>query len=248
MMRPFMSSLGSCTTETVGGVAGGEALHGHREDRAHAPLGVALGLLLDDAQDLDRVVARLVLDLLEQRLLGLARAEAGGALEGALVLVAQVGELLLLGREPLDVRLEVALARVELGRPAIEGVLERPGPFGGPRVRRRSLAMSEVGRGRGLGVPAAVGGGEPPAPVQRGSRDEADCQNGRRDHDFHCLSSPREPGWRPAQTVFFRGSWGGRPAAGGGTRTKVACGRAGRASGALEVCGVDGCRRAGSPG
>jgi hypothetical protein len=26
------------------------------------------------------------------------------------------------------------------------------------------------------------------------------------------VSSPREPGWRPAQTVF-RGSWSGRPAA-----------------------------------
>jgi hypothetical protein len=82
----------------LGRVAGGQALHGHREDRAHAALGVALGLLLDGAQDLDRVVARLVLDLLEQRLLGLAGAQAGGALQRALVLVAQVGELLLLGR------------------------------------------------------------------------------------------------------------------------------------------------------
>jgi hypothetical protein len=108
------------------------------------------------------------------------------------------------------VRLEVALARVELGRPPVERVLERSGPLGGARVGGRGLAVPEVRRARGVGVPA-IGGGEPPA-VQRGSRDEADCQNGRRDHDFHGLSSPREPGWRPVQTVFFRGSWGGRPA------------------------------------
>ena len=71
-----------------------------------------------------------------------AGAEAGDALERALVLVAQVGQLLLLGREPLDVRLEVALARVELGRPPVERVLQRPGPLGGARVGGRGLAIA----------------------------------------------------------------------------------------------------------
>ena len=38
----------------LGGVAGGEALHHDGEDVAHAPVGVALGLLLDLAHDLAR--------------------------------------------------------------------------------------------------------------------------------------------------------------------------------------------------
>ena len=65
MMRPFISSEGRCTTETVVSAAwlGGEALHRHREDRAHAPLGVALGLLLDLAHVARALVADLVGDL-----------------------------------------------------------------------------------------------------------------------------------------------------------------------------------------
>src|SRR3954465_3456972 len=69
MMRPFMSSEGSWTTETVvsavrlGRGAGGEALHRDREDRADPALGVALGLLLHLPDDAGRVVAGLVLDV-----------------------------------------------------------------------------------------------------------------------------------------------------------------------------------------
>ena len=99
-------------------------------------------------------MAGLVLDLLQQGLLGLSRAQAGDALERALVLAAQLGQLLLLGREPLDVRLEVALARVELGRPPIQRVLERAGALGGARLGGGGLAVPEVGGGRGVGVPA----------------------------------------------------------------------------------------------
>ena len=55
----------------LGGVAGGQPLHHDGEDVAHAAVGVALGLLLDLAQELGRVVADLVLELLEQLVLGL---------------------------------------------------------------------------------------------------------------------------------------------------------------------------------
>ena len=57
----------------LGRVAGGEALHDDGEDVAHAAVGVALGLLLDLAHEAGRVVADLVLELLEQQVLGLAR-------------------------------------------------------------------------------------------------------------------------------------------------------------------------------
>ena len=71
----------------LGRVAGGEALHDDGEDVADAAVGVALGLLLDLAHEPRRVVADLVLELLEQDLLGLrgrdarsrARARARGA-------------------------------------------------------------------------------------------------------------------------------------------------------------------------
>ena len=50
----------------LGRVAGGETLHDDGEDVAHAPVGVALGLLLDLAHEARGVVADLVLELLEQ--------------------------------------------------------------------------------------------------------------------------------------------------------------------------------------
>ena len=49
----------------------GEALHDDGEDVAHAPVGVALGLLLDLAHEAGGVVADLVLELLQQQVLGL---------------------------------------------------------------------------------------------------------------------------------------------------------------------------------
>ena len=78
MMRPFMSSAGSWTTRHggLGRVAGGEPLHDDGEDVAHAAVGVALGLLLDLADEPRGVVADLVLELLEQQLLGLRRRRA----------------------------------------------------------------------------------------------------------------------------------------------------------------------------
>src|SRR6185437_62481 len=76
MMRPFMSSEGSWTTDTVVSAAW-----------LAARRCVALGLLLDLADDPRRVVPGLVLDVLEEGLLGLAGAQAGDALERADVLV-----------------------------------------------------------------------------------------------------------------------------------------------------------------
>ena len=81
----------------LGRVAGGEPLHAHREDVAHAALGVALGLLLDLADAPRGVVAGLLLDLLEQQLLGLGRRQPGDPLELALELP---GALTSVGRSP----------------------------------------------------------------------------------------------------------------------------------------------------
>src|SRR5439155_18568288 len=77
----------------LGSVAGRQALHGDGEDRPHAPLRVALRLLLDVTDDPGGVVARLVLDLLQECVLGLSGAQPGGALQRAGVLLAQGLEL-----------------------------------------------------------------------------------------------------------------------------------------------------------
>ena len=69
-------------------VAGGEALHRDGEDRAHAPLGVALGLLLDLAQDFAASWRAWSSTSLTSCVLGLRGAQAGDALERALVLLA----------------------------------------------------------------------------------------------------------------------------------------------------------------
>jgi hypothetical protein len=224
----------------LGRMAGGETLHGHGEDRAHAALRVALGLLLDRAQDLDRVVARLVLDVLQERLLGLPGAEACGALEGPGVVLAQLGEVLLLARETGHVGLEVALALVELGLPAVQRGLQLPGSFGLGSVGLlvdlcRGLTAAEVD-GPGGRLPA-VGRGEPATPIEASGRDEAERQDGRRDHEFHFrVLSPRAgmapgPGGLPC-------SWSGRPAArAAGTDGFGYAAERGRASGALVVCG-----------
>ena len=60
----------------LGGVDGGQALHGGREDAARPPLGLALGLLLDLPQRQAGLVPRLLLDLGDQELLGLGGAQA----------------------------------------------------------------------------------------------------------------------------------------------------------------------------
>ena len=92
----------------LGGVAGGEALHRDRQDRAHAPLGVALGLLLDLADLARALVAHLIGDLAHEALLRLAGAEARDLLERLLVLAAAARELLALGLQRARLVVELA--------------------------------------------------------------------------------------------------------------------------------------------
>ena len=62
-------------------MAGGQTLHAYREDVAHPSLGLALGLLLDLADLAGGVVPGLILDFLEQHLLGSRRGQPRDALE-----------------------------------------------------------------------------------------------------------------------------------------------------------------------
>ena len=75
MMRPFMSSLGSWTTETVVSAAWLAARRCMATERIERTRRSASRLVSSSTarRILRRVVARLVLDLLEQRLLGLRR-------------------------------------------------------------------------------------------------------------------------------------------------------------------------------
>ena len=100
-------------------VAGREALHRDGEDRAHAALGVALGLLLDLAHEARGVVADLVLDLAQQALLGLRRRSGPRSRSSSRTRArARARELLALGLESRRVSRRARLrAGVEL-RPA----------------------------------------------------------------------------------------------------------------------------------
>ena len=83
MMRPFMSSEGRWTTDTVVSATWLAAVRWirQREDVAGAAVGLAARLFFDLAHQLGHLVARLVLGLLEQHVLGLRGAEPGDALE-----------------------------------------------------------------------------------------------------------------------------------------------------------------------
>ena len=194
MMRPFMSSAGSWTTDDrrLGGVAGGEALHDDGEDVAHAALGVALGLLLDLADEPGGVVADLVLELLEQELLGLRRGEPGDALERAdVALVGLVGLAASCSRSDL-------LAGVELGGAHGQRLLARhQALLHAPDLLAAGVGVVHLGRvARGLlgGAPcrgrrrAWPGRGEPWGSLdqQRRRDHQAGRKHDRRDHDFHC--------------------------------------------------------------
>src|ERR1700749_1530665 len=65
-------------------MAGGQALHTHRQDVSHAPFGLALGFLLDLADAARRLVLGLILDLFEEQLLGPRGRQPGELLERAL--------------------------------------------------------------------------------------------------------------------------------------------------------------------
>ena len=82
MMRPFMSSVGSWTTETVVSAAWLAARRCMATERIERTRRSASRLVSSSTSRriCADVVARLVLDLLQQRLLGLAGAQAGDAL------------------------------------------------------------------------------------------------------------------------------------------------------------------------
>ena len=159
-------------------MAGGEALHDDGEDVAHAPVGVALGLLLDLADEAGGIVTDLVLELLEQELLGLGGGVAGRALERFDVALVGFGGLLLAAGERLRLGLELGGARVQRRFTADEALLETadllPVLQGGVvRLLRCGDRRLGAARRAGCGVRGAPGGNEPGGPFH---------QEQRRDH------------------------------------------------------------------
>ena len=91
MMRPFMSSAGSWTTETVVSAAWPAASRCMTTERMLRTRRSASRLVSSSIwRTSGAVVADLVLELLEQHLLGLRRAHAGDALELADVALADL--------------------------------------------------------------------------------------------------------------------------------------------------------------
>jgi hypothetical protein len=201
-------------------VAGGEALHRDRQDRPHAALGVALGLLLDLAHVARALVAHLVGDLVHQPLLGLAGAQPGDPLERLLVLARAAGELLAFGLERAGLVVELARAAVELLGADADALLEA-----------RELLADGGGR-LGIGRIAA-------APPEAGDDRHAED---RRCHDqFHVVlsSSPRARARaRPRGAIDVRGRTG-RASGGSRRRVRRRALRRDVKSGSKEVMGAD---------
>ena len=221
MIRPFMSSLGSCTTLTVVSAACDAASRcmATDEDRPHAPLGVALGLLLDLAQDAAGVVARVLLDVLEQRLLGLAGADPGEALQRLLALEAQPFDLVGVRADVLVAALQLGLAAVEVGAATVQRGLQRLGAhgavlqLGGPAQKLCVLGGGDR-RDRGGSGDGGERRDRPPTSVNEG-RDDDGCSDERRaDQGFHVgVLSPAvdgSGGWSPMLRLGARGAATGR--------------------------------------
>src|SRR5579884_114578 len=178
----------------LGGVARGQPLHADGEDVAHPALGLALGLLLDLADPPRRVVARLVLDPLQQQLLGPRRRQAGGLLERALHLLARLGQREAVALELLLTPGQRVLAAGQ-GRAALERLrrVDPPVPVG----RRRLAARVAADMGRILAVDAAVN--------ERSGHDAHRYQRCGHD-DFHGRSSPTAPAGAGTSFCFDCGS------------------------------------------
>ena len=170
MMRPFMSSAGSWTTDTVVSAAWPAARRCMTTERMLRTRRSASRLVSSSicAQEPGRVVADLVLELLEQELLGLRRRQARDALERAHGLLADLGELRLLCSRQLGAR-----ARVELGRrarrapPRGRAGAPRGAPVSARRVgrlgRRRQRPAAAPGAGARRGAAAAARAASPAA-------------------------------------------------------------------------------------
>src|SRR5688572_20433918 len=101
-------------------MAAGDTLHDRREDVARSAVRVAAGLLLDVADHHRALVAHLVLELLEEDLLGLADAQARDSLQLPQLALARLLELLRLILEVALAVLERALPPLQLAQPDVD--------------------------------------------------------------------------------------------------------------------------------
>src|SRR5215211_1187150 len=187
------------------------SLHDRGEDAARPAVGVALRLLLDLADEARALVAQLVLELPHQDLLGLARGEAGHALE--LPQLLPLGRLQLL-RVPLEVAgtvrdralpgLELLHAAVDRGFLGADALLE-PRQLLPPGAELGVDVLAPLGAALGLrmdgrlrGRPATVGSGRSASAAlgDEHRHDGHDRRNQRRQHDLHRVSPPSGAGRR----------------------------------------------------
>ncbi len=137
MMRPFMSSEESWTTETgrLRRVTGRQALHDDREQAADPPVSLALGVIFDLTHALCRVLAGVVFDLLHQLLFRTGRGDAGDTLKCADQLLALAVHLRKPGGHLSFPPLQLLLTLNQFG------TVFRTPTVGGRRRRRAAMSM-----------------------------------------------------------------------------------------------------------
>ena len=135
-------------------MAGRHPLHHGREDAAGAPVGVGAGLLLHLADQPGALVAQLVLELLQEDLLGLPGGESRHPLELTDLVALGLLQLIAADVEVAPAVVQRALEVGELRRPQVHGVSPWPAgaPPGGPaRSAGPQLVLHVAALGRGHG-------------------------------------------------------------------------------------------------
>ena len=204
MMRPFMSSAGSWTTDTVVSAAWPAASRCMTTERMLRTRRSASRLVSSSTWRTmrARVVAGLLLELVEQQLLGLRGRQVRRALELADVALAQRLRLGLALAEPALLLVELLHAGVERLFPADQAFLLAP-DLGAARervvvpARRRRRRRLHGGRRRSGGAGDAGDAGHPFGQQQRRDHEPQGHHDGR-DHDLHIRSSPHHPVRRAA--------------------------------------------------
>ncbi len=138
----------------LNGVAGRHPLHHGREDAAGAAVGVGAGLLLHLADHARALVPKLVLQLLQEDLLGLPGGEPGHPLELADLVALGLLQLIAAEVEVAPAVFQRALEIGELGGPQVHGGLLRPEALLQPGQLRspgRELVLDIRARRRGHG-------------------------------------------------------------------------------------------------
>src|SRR6478672_9034259 len=225
MMRPFMSSDGSWTTETVVSAAWLAARRCMATERIERTRRSASRFVSSSTWRMIRAESWRAWSSTSLSSAFLAwPALSPATRSSARVCSSQLVERLALDVELRGARLELALALLDLLGAPVERTLERLRARRAAHELLLTLAHLPVAGRGGLGNAVGQDGGCSSA-VDDCGRDDPPCEDHRRDHEFHCRVSS-SPAAFPRSANFSPGSWSDGPTAGAADERRWQCGAA----------------------